>query len=270
MIFGMKVKPNKNTRDVVDGLFRNTLGVQVKVVNVECTTPRDNKPAAIKLELESVWDRVSVLKNKAKCNAKKKTANVRIRGCEEHADRVNRLNSMQLLKMIGKDKEFVIVGNGVIKSKAELKSPTNRSSQGNGGGAETRAKKKPGDASADAITTSGEAPRAQVSDNTSDSDASQNNNKPSNSGKSRSKLKTKPSRGVSSAANHNVTSSGSESNDEDEEEEYNSAPGSAVETDTESADHSAPAKSKKNKASKSLERQALDNTKNKDEKKKKH
>ncbi len=60
MIFEMTANANENTREVVEGLFSKTLGVQVKVLNAEWTTRRD-KPAAIKVELETVWDRVSVL-----------------------------------------------------------------------------------------------------------------------------------------------------------------------------------------------------------------
>ena len=61
MIFGWKAKGDEETRHVIEGVFSNTLGVNINVVNAEQTTPQDNKSAAFKVELETVWDRVSVL-----------------------------------------------------------------------------------------------------------------------------------------------------------------------------------------------------------------
>ena len=240
------------------------------MINTERTTPRDNKPAAIKVELETVWDRVSVLKNKSKCNAKKKTANVRIHGCEEHADRVNRLNSMQLLKLMGKDKEFVIVGNGVIKSKAELKSSSQRSSQGNGRGGSSEglgAKHANGDASGDVIAADKKNARGRGGDNTSDTGSGKNNNKPSTA---RKDPNAQPNGGVAEPTNDSSSSSDTETDEEAEEDDYNSARGSMYETDTESAEPSTKSKAtKSSKQQTSLQRQAVDHNTAKEDRKKK-
>ena len=89
--------------------------------DVECTQPRGKNPGAIKVELGDVYQKMQVLRAKNKLNDIKKYEKVRIRSCETHSDRVNRLNSTTLLKLVGADKNYVIVGNGVIRSKADLK-----------------------------------------------------------------------------------------------------------------------------------------------------
>ena len=120
IIFSVAAKENEYLPAVMDDLFVNVLQATVTVIDSARTSPRDGKPGAIKVELGSTYEKLQILRLKSKCSETKKFEKVRIRGCEDHSDRVNRLNSSYLLKLMGKDKEHVVVGNGVIHSKVDM------------------------------------------------------------------------------------------------------------------------------------------------------
>ncbi len=132
MIFGMKQTENEDTRQKVCGLFRDTLKIDVHVVRAERTLPRNDHPAANKCELANVWEKVSVLKHKLKCNDSASTSKIHIKVCESHSDRVNHLNSNTLLEILGQSEEFV-VGKGVIKARKDLKDATVQHKKGGAG-----------------------------------------------------------------------------------------------------------------------------------------
>ena len=119
IIFGMVEEEDEYLPAVVD-LFKEALQANVNVIDLARTSPRDGRPGAIKVELSSTYKKLHILRLKRKCADIKKYEKVRIRGCEDHSDWVNRLNSTYLLKLLGKDKDHVVVGNGVIRSKAEI------------------------------------------------------------------------------------------------------------------------------------------------------
>ena len=120
IIFGLAEEENEYTHAVVDDLFTNALQANVNIVDAARTAPRDGRPGASKVELASTYEKLQILRYKSKCANIKKYEKVRIRGCEDHSDRVNHLNSTYLLKLMGKDKDHVVVGNGVIRSKADI------------------------------------------------------------------------------------------------------------------------------------------------------
>ena len=126
IIFGLEQKENENLRNKVSDLFTNMLKVGVTITCTERATPRDGKPGAVKVELSSTWDKIAVLHAKQKCNGSPTTKNIRIKGCESHADRVNRQNSSFILKLMGKNNDCVIAGNGLIKTKAEMQALTDK------------------------------------------------------------------------------------------------------------------------------------------------
>ncbi len=122
IIFGLPHTKDEIVKDKVKELFSDTLEVGVNIIHAERASPRDNKPGAVKVELEDTWAKLTVLRAKQKCNLKPATSKIRIRGCENHSDRVNRQNSSFILKLLGKDKECMVVANGLIKTKDEIKS----------------------------------------------------------------------------------------------------------------------------------------------------
>ena len=119
---------------------------------------------------------MAVLRAKQKLNGHKKYAKVRICSCESLFDRVNRINTSELIKLMGREEEFVIVGNGLLKSKAALKEQSKaRANAWSEGGAHA----SNGDAANDDDTSGSEesdqdsgdeSTRGSVSDNGDDRD----------------------------------------------------------------------------------------------------
>ena len=120
-MFGVPYKKGEDITKIVLDLFKDTLKVGVTVKNIERSGARDGKPGAVKVELDSIYEKKQVLRANKNCNASKATLMIRIKGCESHSDRINRMNCTYLLKMMGKGEDHFVVGNGLIKSKAEVK-----------------------------------------------------------------------------------------------------------------------------------------------------
>ncbi len=121
IMFGVPYKKGEDITKIVTDLFKDTLKVGVTIKNIERSGARDGKPFAVKVELDSIYEKKQVLRAKKNCNASKATSMIRIKGCESHSDRVNRMNCTYILKMLGKGDDHFVVGNGLIKSKAEIK-----------------------------------------------------------------------------------------------------------------------------------------------------
>ena len=68
IIFGLPATENEDLRSKVSDLFTDTLQVAVNIVCVERASSRDGKPGAVKVELDSTWEKVCVLRVKQKCN----------------------------------------------------------------------------------------------------------------------------------------------------------------------------------------------------------
>ena len=121
IMFGIPTKEDEDIIATVTDLFVNMLKVGVTIVKVERAGSRDGKPGAVRVELDSLYEKKQVLRAKHMCKTNPKSAKVRIRGCESHQDRVNRLNCTYMLKLMGKGEEHFVVGNGVISQKLKLK-----------------------------------------------------------------------------------------------------------------------------------------------------
>ena len=120
IIFGIAAEEDEYLPAVVDDLLINVLQAKVTVIDSARTSPRDGKSGAIKVELSSTYEKLQILRLKSKFAEIKKYEKVPVRGCKDHSDRVHRLNSNYLLKLLGEDKDHVVVGNGVIRSKLEM------------------------------------------------------------------------------------------------------------------------------------------------------
>ena len=75
-----------------------------------------------KIELDSVEDKVTVLRLKGKCEKFEKLADAAIKNCELHAERVSRFNKFLLSKIKDRNK-YIITCHGLIKPKANIKQP---------------------------------------------------------------------------------------------------------------------------------------------------
>ncbi len=174
ILFGVTYKTDEDIEHKVEDIMVGALCVDVNVVAVERLASRNGKPGAVKVELGSIYEKMAVLRAKQKLNGHKKYDKVRVRSCESHSDRVNRINTGELLKLMGRDEEFVIVGNGLLKSKAALKEQAKaRVVSGPGGSAQ----ESTGDAANDDDTSGSEesdqdsedeSTRGSVSDNGGD------------------------------------------------------------------------------------------------------
>ena len=120
-VFVLKPTPDEDPVAVVLGVFTDILGVNVPVEAAQQTSPREDKSAAKKVELCNVFDKMLVLHNKTKCTESKKYEHGKIRSCETHSNLVNRQSTNQLLKLMGLSDKYVVVSNGLLKSKMEVK-----------------------------------------------------------------------------------------------------------------------------------------------------
>ena len=89
----------------------------VNIVVAKHASPCGKRPGAVK----STYKKMQILRAKHCLSLLSKYSHLRIRLCESHADHVNRINTTELLKLISKEKEYVIMGNGVVRSREELK-----------------------------------------------------------------------------------------------------------------------------------------------------
>ena len=104
-------------------MFADILKVNVEVINAERTGSGGvdaKRVAAVKVELNSAYEKMQIMRLKHKLSDSTKYSKVHIRSCESHSDRVNRINTTEILKIMGISDDYVILGNGVLKSKAAL------------------------------------------------------------------------------------------------------------------------------------------------------
>ncbi len=149
VIYGLENNEGEDEEETVNWLFAEVLKVDVTIENIERTKPRDTgKIGVIKVELSSVEEKITVLRNKLKCDNLKDNEKVIIKSCESHDARVNRINNKLILSMLPKGQEYNITGHGIIRKKDSSKSNngTNggqgsdaaESADGNGGEDATR------------------------------------------------------------------------------------------------------------------------------------
>ena len=68
------------------------------ITNVERTKPWGaDQIGVVKVELDSIDDKIDVLHAKKKCDSEDKSERITIRSCESHVERVARINTKFLL-----------------------------------------------------------------------------------------------------------------------------------------------------------------------------
>ena len=129
--------------DAVDVMINEGLALEeIDVKAVERTRPRSfseavrgeegaaERPGVVKVRLGSVQQKVDCLRKKKDLNQKTAYKAVRIRGCEDHASRLNRLNMDTLLTHMGHRDEFMFTGSGrLVKKDSEDPNRRNTRSQ---------------------------------------------------------------------------------------------------------------------------------------------
>ena len=114
---GIRYTEGENILKKCQELIRDGIGSDIKVKNAKRTPFRENKPGAVvKIEFENKEDKINVLKQK-KNLANSVYKKVFIRSSQTHAERLMQLNTMTLLKELGKDNKFRILGNGKLVEK---------------------------------------------------------------------------------------------------------------------------------------------------------
>ena len=98
-------------------------------VAAEGTAPRDRRPGLVKVRLGAVSQKIACLRNKMKLKSTEPYKHVYIRGCEDHASRLNRLNMETLLVELGKRDIFTFTGSGRMVPK---ETPEPQLTAGNG------------------------------------------------------------------------------------------------------------------------------------------
>ena len=71
----------------------------------------------VKLEFDTVYEKISVLKAKRMCLGVTEAKNVVIKTCESHDARIARLNNHFILGQLKLDKDHIITGHGLIQKK---------------------------------------------------------------------------------------------------------------------------------------------------------
>ena len=127
VIFNLPENSRQNTMEVVEDLFvvlevPNTCITQVKRLN-----SRTDKPGLVKVALDSVTYKKTVLGAKQKFNTTSKYKSVWIRTSKTHSERLHQHNLKNVLSSIPGGDKFVITSNGRLVEKNSR--PTGDNSQ---------------------------------------------------------------------------------------------------------------------------------------------
>ena len=114
IIYGLQPEENKTLDETVMTLLIDTLKVSAEPILTERVTSDSNKTGVVKVEFESVYDKVSVLKAKRNIPTTDGVRKITIKSAEGHDARVARLNNRFLLGKLNLTKEFMITSHGRI------------------------------------------------------------------------------------------------------------------------------------------------------------
>ena len=100
------------------------------------TNTEDIRPGIVKVKLGSLNQKISCLRNKRKLNSNPSYHGIYIRGCEDHATRLNRTNMETLLRELDMRKSFRFTGSGrmIKKEHADGNQAAENSGHGRGRG----------------------------------------------------------------------------------------------------------------------------------------
>ncbi len=122
VIYGLEPDEELNDAELIEWLIEEILELKFKTKDVSRTKARgDGKVGVIKVEQWSTEDKIELLRAKKKCSEYDTLADVSIKGCESHQERVNRMNNKFLLSKIPGGDDFTITGHGIIKRKMDNK-----------------------------------------------------------------------------------------------------------------------------------------------------
>ena len=96
---------------------------------------QDERPGVVKVKLGSLQQKIECLRNKRKLKTKSVYKKVYVRGCEDHASRVARLNMDTLLRELDLKGSFRFTGSGKMIKKDntdDLNQNAGRNAQGRG------------------------------------------------------------------------------------------------------------------------------------------
>ena len=71
--------------------------------------------------MESLENKIEILRAKRKCEEKKETERVMIKSCESHDARVSRINNKFLLSQLANGDDYTITSHGIIRKKEDVK-----------------------------------------------------------------------------------------------------------------------------------------------------
>ena len=118
VIYGLRQSEDETLEEVIVWLLKDVLEVDVKIVNYMRTMPKSEQGCGvIKVELDNVYKKMSVVKNKSKCAGYVELQKVTIRTCDSHEILVNKTNTRFLLSQLCKAKDFIVTSNGLIRKK---------------------------------------------------------------------------------------------------------------------------------------------------------
>ena len=134
----------------VENLVKDSLELEGFVQAVERIPPRsyaqaaatenadnnteDIRPRIVKVKLGSLNQKISCLRNKRKLNSNPSYQGIYIRGCEDHATRLNRTNMETLLRELDMRKSFRFTGSGRIIKKEHADGDQAAANSGHGRG----------------------------------------------------------------------------------------------------------------------------------------
>ena len=128
ILINMAQHDQEDTALLCTNLFTDVLNVDVEVTQAERTRRKDpNRPAVIKCQLNSVADKILVLRNKLKVKDNPDTEQVYIAKMKSHEERLIELNFRSILRELPNGNHFRITGSGRVVDK--------RDQAANGGGA---------------------------------------------------------------------------------------------------------------------------------------
>ena len=118
VIYGLEQQEGEMLEKCLEWFLKDVLQVTVGIRNLDRHQARDTrKIGVVMLELDTVYDKVNVLRAKSKCIEWEETVNVTVKGCETHDARVNHMNNKLLVNKLNMSKDYTITAHGIIKQK---------------------------------------------------------------------------------------------------------------------------------------------------------
>ena len=125
IVTGLRYAPDEDVMNKATSLIHEGLELShVRIVNATRTPFRGDKPGIVKIQLNSVDDKIRVLREKRRLLNDDRYKNVFIRGSQSHEERLLQLNTDVILREMGIENRYRRTGSGRLVPKDDYQLAT--------------------------------------------------------------------------------------------------------------------------------------------------